>query len=353
MNAMNKGDALEYRGFRLLQKYGYLVRRNYSISTSAGLHQITDVDILGLKYEVGFTKKVFIIECKNRKRTVPIDRILWLRGLKEIIGAQLASLIVPNVKWDIKDYGYKRGIKVIDFVNFDSLETALNVDKSEFFGLGDYRYYEPLYSQWQSMLSSQNRLHITYNFLSTEARNINPYKGINRLFSEMQWLMSSLDGSNKARSDFSLFLLYEIVILMAVYLLQICEYCQILNQSERQEYLNKSLTYVDWNKEKAENLLLSSWKVAARLSKEQLGKEIQIPKEFNTFPRPEFTDGIIEVVERFCKYPNSSIHVIEFLDMLLYEYLFKQKQIDDTWLKSFFDFGNHYDMTLKQAKKCN
>ena len=348
---LGKGDSLEYRCFRLFQYMGYLVRRQQGVLTSGGLNQVTDLDLYGIKFHSGFSKDVITVECKSQKRLGPLDRILWVKGLKEIVGAKLSFLIIPKAKWDIKDYAFREGVRIIDFDFLDRMETALGIDKTVFYGLSDFTFYEPLYEKWKPLLSTQYRYGKTLQFLSIETKAITPNKGINKLFSEIKWVLPKLNASGNKESRISLWLLYECVVYMAIYILELCEYVQSLNEVDARGYLEKVLTYGDWNAAMADSLLKDSWTLAEKLSREQLGKCINVPQVFYKFPVPDYVKGIVEITERFCKNPKASTIVPRMLDLLFFEFLFKNKTIDKSIIRSFFTIETDLmDMSLKQAK---
>ena len=347
---LKKGDVLEYRCFRLFQYMGYFIRRQQGILTSGGLSQVTDLDLYGIKFHSDFSRDVIIAECKSQKKLGPLDRILWIRGLKDIIGARSAFLIIPKTQWDIKDYAFGKGVKIIDFEALDRMETAFGIDRDVFYGLTDATFYEPLYDSWKHLLSTGYRYGKLLEFLTVESKTISPNKGVNRLFSEIKWILPKLSTSKSSESQVSLWLLYECVVYMAIYILEISEYLQSLNEIDFRGYLEKMLTYGDWNPSAADNLLKDSWACAKRLSKEQLGKPIIVPEIFCKFPAPPYLKGIAEITERFCKNPKSSKNVHWVLDILFFEFLFKNKPVDQSILDLLFNLGSDKDMTIKQAK---
>ena len=231
------------------------------------------------------------------------------------------------------------------------MEAAFGIDKTVFYGLSDFAFYEPLYEEWKPLLSTQYRYGKMLQFLSIEAKTVTPNKGINRLFSEIKWVLPKLNASGSKESRISLWLLYECVVYMAIYILELCEYVQSLDEVDARGYLEKILTYGDWNADMAGNLLKDSWKLAEKLSKEQLGKSINVPEVFYKFPVPDYVKGIIEITERFCKNPKASTNVQRILDILFFEFLFKGKTIDQSIIRSFFSIGTDLmDMSIKQAK---
>jgi len=345
---LDKGDILEYRCFRLLAHTGYLVMKGLLVYTTEMLNQVTDIDLFGIRYDLDFSRDIIIIESKNRKKLGSLDRILWLKGLKNLVGAKSAILAVPNIKWDIKDYAYKEGIKIIDSTSLNHIESSLNLSERKYFALADYEFYEPIYPTWKPILSYDNRLSRVFSFINSDAKNLTPHKGINRLFSEIKWLLPKLKANKKNEAQLTKWLLYRITVYLSIYMLDLCQYIQLLNNSERAGFLQKVFTFGDIPQSLAGDILNEIWNIAKRLSNEQFGKAISIPEEFYKFPVPSYYEGVLEVLNRFCKNPKSAIKSPRILDFILFEFLFKEKEIEVELLKNVLDIQT--DLDIKQAK---
>jgi hypothetical protein len=345
---LDKGDLLEYRYFRLLTHTGYLVMKGQLVYTTEMLNPVTDIDLFGIKYDLDFSRNIIIIESKNRKKLGPLDRVLWLKGLKNLVGAKSAILAVPNIKWDIKDYAFREGIKIIDSTSLNYIESSLNLSEQKYFALADYEFYEPIYPTWKPILSYDNRLSRLFSFINSDAKNFTPHKGINRVFSEIKWLLPKLETKQKNEAQLTKWLLYRITVYLSIYILDLCQYFQLLSNSEREGFLQKVLSFGDIPQSLASGLLSDIWRIANRLSKEQFGKAMSIPDEFYKFPIPPYYEGVLEVLDRFCKNPKSAIKSPRILDFVLFEFLFKNKEIEVELLKNVLDIQTDFD--IKQAK---
>lgn len=101
---LNKGDEMEMRVARLWFWEGYFSR--CKINLQRYYHPepllVTDLDLMAYDFEPSLQVKRTIGEVKagtGRSAQKPLDRIIWLRGLKEIVRAEhaeLVSSIIPS-----------------------------------------------------------------------------------------------------------------------------------------------------------------------------------------------------------------------------------------------------------------
>ena len=91
---------MKLRLSRLLWKMGYFVRREVPVSTyspgeySAKRVEITDIDVLGSRWDEDLALDRIVCECKSGTRPKPLDRCFWLRGVMHYFGARKGYLIV-------------------------------------------------------------------------------------------------------------------------------------------------------------------------------------------------------------------------------------------------------------------
>ena len=84
-NNSGKGTGFEYDVCQLFTEQNYFTRRSIPIRSTIN-QDITDVDVLGIKYTYPFEKKVIICDCKNKVKPKPFERIFWTKGLGEYVG---------------------------------------------------------------------------------------------------------------------------------------------------------------------------------------------------------------------------------------------------------------------------
>jgi hypothetical protein len=96
----NRGEELERRFARVEFADGALVRLRYPVTQEIARRrrQITDIDVLSLDFDARLRPTLGIAECKSaRGLSGEQDRLLWLRGLQVLTGAQRATLVRESV----------------------------------------------------------------------------------------------------------------------------------------------------------------------------------------------------------------------------------------------------------------
>ena len=95
-NNSGKGTGFEYDVCQLFTEQNYFTRRSIPIRSTIN-QDITDVDVLGIKYTYPFEKKVIICDCKNKVKPKPFERIFWTKGLGEYVGVDDEYIALPKI----------------------------------------------------------------------------------------------------------------------------------------------------------------------------------------------------------------------------------------------------------------
>lgn len=167
--AIVPGDVLEYRVMRLFAWQGYFVRRGVDIYTEGFQSQATDIDVLAVKLTSPFRKHLQIVECKSGK-VGPLDRIFWLSGVKQYVGAEHATLVREDTKQDIKAFARRNGIEFLDLKTLVALEHRLGVLHDASPALIDREYISSRRTDWQAAIRSDLETSLYYAFISGETR---------------------------------------------------------------------------------------------------------------------------------------------------------------------------------------
>ena len=114
----SRGYDLELRAHRLAWHLGYFCRRGIVIYSDEN-NTITDIDVVGIRFDSFFNPEYIIIETKSEKG---FASILKLRGLLELNNSQLAYIIRPNITPDIIRFAGSLGIHAIHTARLDEIE---------------------------------------------------------------------------------------------------------------------------------------------------------------------------------------------------------------------------------------
>ena len=84
--------SLKLRFRRILFSQGYWCPIEVELSQyeqfgkSVKRYSLTDLDVLGIRYDHLFTRLVVVGDCKSGKNVSDISRLFWIKGVSEILG---------------------------------------------------------------------------------------------------------------------------------------------------------------------------------------------------------------------------------------------------------------------------
>ena len=85
---------------------------------------LTDLDVLGIKYDATFTPQVVVGDCKSGKNVSDVSRLFWLRGVMDYFGAGQAYFLHPTLHSHARAIAPKMGIRVLDEKELAHLEAS-------------------------------------------------------------------------------------------------------------------------------------------------------------------------------------------------------------------------------------
>lgn len=134
---------------------GYYVRINVALSAThaRGLADVTDIDVLGMRYDITFTPSTIAVSCKSgeAKGTSPAKEIFYLRGVLDYIHATtgVVAFTKKPVPPHLRDLGRR-----LDILVLSRNEVAEWCD-SLVNGLPSLGYFQP--SAYEQFLQSWTR----------------------------------------------------------------------------------------------------------------------------------------------------------------------------------------------------
>lgn len=97
------------------------------LGTTVKRRSLTDLDVLGIKYDNLFAASRVVGDCKSGRNVSDANRLFWLKGIKDYFGADEAYLLRPHVDNHARAIAPKLGLRVIDDDTLDSLEKYLGI----------------------------------------------------------------------------------------------------------------------------------------------------------------------------------------------------------------------------------
>ncbi|MEU2772465.1 hypothetical protein ABZ646_05945 [Streptomyces sp. NPDC007162] len=140
-----KGDLLERRFARTEFAEGSLVRVRHPVAhlVAGRTRTVTDVDVLSIDFDARLRPHIGISECKStRGQSGEQDRLLWLRGLQELLGASRATLVRETVTEAGRDVARRISVDLIGTAELTRREQVLQHLPEHFGVIGDTRFKE-------------------------------------------------------------------------------------------------------------------------------------------------------------------------------------------------------------------
>jgi hypothetical protein len=346
---MNEGVLLEYRLSRLFFYNDYFSRRslplkNYFYPDSV---DITDIDVLGIKYDIDFSKKKIFADCKSNiissnKDAKPANRILWSSGLKNFLKCDYAYFCKPRIGERMKDFALKNDILPIDYIKLEELEKRFNIsDKWE--GSYNKSKYSDLLSYYKD-IKKNKRLNKLYWFLRLEFWTLPSHFQIKKCINHLYDCFKE----RNITSNYKKYLLCELYCLSSIAIINLCSDTYPYTKSERERWITTKMTEGIGTIEQQEKLL-KTIKAYTQAKVEELTHQKTIIDfdDFKISP-PPYTKNLIELIERFVDKPLYSINVPRFMDYFLYQYILYNKKPNRNNLEEIF--STDIDMLAKLSK---
>ncbi len=323
------GDILEYRVVRLFIHLGFFTRRSREIYTVGYLDTATDLDVLAIRYTEPLRREVQIIECKSGTGDGPMDRVFWLAGVKQYVGANRATLVRPATKWNVKDFAGELGIEILDLPHLGELERAAGVNPSFWPGSSDREYFAGQLEEWNRVLNRDAIAKELFVTLAGEIRFHDPFGGISFLLHHLRALTRELQEQRFACESLTRYLLAESVAQLAVFLMRVSELTLSLSGTDRDGFIRKGLTYGHMDKSVVDRLFSNAKRITSEMIRHYTGHHVNIEDTYFTMPEPPNISEVQELVKMLVSRPRLADSFPPLTDLLLFERFLKQREVID------------------------
>ncbi len=97
------------------------------IGQSLKRSSLTDIDVLGIRFEPDLRLTMIIADCKSGKESEP-NRMFWLKGVMDFFGAKEGILVKTVLHPHARALAPKLGIRALDEKGLGILEKSLALD---------------------------------------------------------------------------------------------------------------------------------------------------------------------------------------------------------------------------------
>ena len=300
---MNAGEALEYRVANLIFKQGYFARRRVSIRNVFYPEQldVTDVDVIGVKFDNNFTKFVSVWECKSGHDKPSIDRILWLSGLSSYIKANFRAIVFSNISDKIKIFG--ESVQVSIWSN-DLLSAEEKLFDIKFMGPHDsVRYFQKKIDNYNIFKSDSNLMKI-YWFQIGGFWFTDPELRVKKIITSISDCQERIIGAAERRAGVTELLL-EGVVLLSIAILDLARILHVWYGNDLKGRLTKVMKSGIISNEEKNSLVMAAFQYV----KENKGELPFRPENLLDVPEPHYTESLLNCIERFFEHPGIAIEV--------------------------------------------
>ncbi|TWA72914.1 hypothetical protein FBZ82_102516 [Azospirillum brasilense] len=88
---------------------------------------ITDIDVLGIRFDPDLRRRVVVADCKSGAESGP-NRMFWLSGIMRFFGADEGFFVKPSVNRHARPLASKLDIRVVDDKALEVLENGVNAE---------------------------------------------------------------------------------------------------------------------------------------------------------------------------------------------------------------------------------
>lgn len=333
--AITRGDELEMRLARVWFWEGSFTRRGINLQQhfTDENFTITDLDLLALEVTGQLTLRRGIGEAKSgtgKDAPKPMDRCLWLAGVSQLVDAQTADYVTAaNVSRKVREIAARLGVRPTSMNDLSQRENAVRI--GEVLDVGSHGPTAMIKAKTaQKHARNERQWERAFWFVRCEVWFLEPWHAIKRciglLDSLTNWWTPEIDDDDQAMLRW----LYAEA--LGIFALNAVVLAGLRLASEKN----------DWRAWAADRLaegavpmhqmkVLSSAidKYTAGLLG-RLGAPAQVHTEaMGTFlpSPPEWTDSLLELIERLAANPLTARHLPRHVDLVVYERLVHRRHI--------------------------
>jgi hypothetical protein len=144
-SSIETGVALEARIQRLFNCQGAFAERALLLRPAkAAANLVTDVDVVAHDYSINFHHTRIYAECKGGRNVSTLDRVVWVRGMMSVLGAERGYLVVDHCSPESSGFAAANRVEILQHAGLDALENALRIGSGFWPGRANFFVYEPI-----------------------------------------------------------------------------------------------------------------------------------------------------------------------------------------------------------------
>jgi hypothetical protein len=303
---MDKGTPLEARVQRIFMCQGAFAERGLLVRATKGdAKLVTDIDVVVHDYSINFHHRRIYAECKGGKNRSPLDRTVWVKGIKEAISADYAYLVIDRCDASTVSFAKTLGVEILQHSSLLALEHALKIGPDFWPGRTNLLAYSKFDDAFRFIVNRQTRggvpewlFHASEIWRDASALSFS-YGKMNSLIGILERsAMLSLGGDPKDEDFVMNYAIAALLVRLCQYVLFCASDTLAMTYTSRERYLAERFTVGNLDLEQSRSLLES----ATKMVRAQLKAQGQNPPESwqvdHLLAAPPYARPFAEVVER-------------------------------------------------------
>lgn len=283
-----------------LAERGLLVR---PAKTAANL--VTDIDVVAHDYSINFHHTRIFAECKGGKKVSTLDRVVWVRGIMSVLGADLGYLVLDHCSPESLAFASENGVEILQAAGLAALENALRIGSPFWPGRANFIVYEPIEnaiareingkaSALQAWLGEAMEIWREASALSFS------YAKLNHLLGRLGRLADVLKTEVTTEQNilFYRFAVGALLVRLSQYVLFAAADTLGMTKSEREGFIAQRLTAGNLDLEQTRRVMRSALNLAKAKLEEQGVKPPPNWDAENLLTAPSYSHAFAEVVDR-------------------------------------------------------
>ncbi|WP_153465080.1 hypothetical protein [Sediminibacillus terrae] len=325
----NKGDYLEYRAKRLLFHMGYYTTQGVIVKSSLkdAYDVVTDLDVYGVYIHKDFRKKSVWLDCKSGF-TKPLERISWIKGVKQEVDADDAIFITKRIRDTVKTFARDSSIQIFDRDMLSQIEESYGIGEDDWKGSWNPDTMNNKIKTF-SQLNSPDNKHFKdiANFISSDYWAIDYYSQVKKVITALKTINNETPPSLREEdSKAFMWSIYKLIILFTLSLLNISRELYFFSEEERNTQLLDGLLSSDIPLKRRNEILKASYSLAYELVRDKFpDTKFSFDKDMINIAPPSYFEALKDLLSRVIKNPFTYYDILRSMDFLLMEYDLNQK----------------------------
>jgi hypothetical protein len=315
MSVQSAGIELEARVQRLFLAQGIFAERGLLPSAGDGHRMMaTDIDVLTSESGSVFHLTRRHAECKSGKNVALLDRILWLRGVRSMLGADASYLVVADFNEGASNFARSLEVDVLTANQLESWEISIDIRSDLWPNRSNYALYQPAKDRWLKIGKQKEAdshwqlIREAIQFVEIDSWLRFQYGLLSRLLRLFSRVSTESSAGDKP-ADWIVAAKYVCSILLvrlAQYLLAVCHDVTRVPVSDVNGYLYQRLTFGDQDPGRAMGLIKSTieWvEQGLRHIGTSLPSTIDIERLSTP---PSYAEEFVSLIQRLLKHSNEA-----------------------------------------------